>query len=98
LQRRLGRRVPTSAWAREGITLSSALDFPSGRASCQVHIRAPLSDSNLNNHVQLVLGWFSLFTISQKRQWVIRESFVDASTYLSETKAEREEVSNVGGE
>jgi hypothetical protein len=39
-----------------------------------------------------MFSWFSPFTISQERQCAIRESFVDAITYLSAKKAEREEV------
>jgi len=46
------------------------------------------ADSNLT----IMFSWLSSFTISQKRQWVIRESVVEASTYISATKAEREEV------
>jgi hypothetical protein len=39
-----------------------------------------------------MFSWLSPFTISQKREWWIRESVVQESTYLSATKAEREEV------
>lgn len=39
-----------------------------------------------------MFSWLSPFTISQEKQWVIREEVVEASTYLSATKAEREEM------
>jgi len=39
-----------------------------------------------------MFSWLSPFTISQERQRVIRQSLADASTYLSATKAEREDV------
>jgi hypothetical protein len=39
-----------------------------------------------------MFSWLSPFAISEERQRVIRQSVVEASTYLSAIKAEREEV------
>jgi hypothetical protein len=39
-----------------------------------------------------MFSWLSPFAISEERQWVIRQSVVEASTYLSAIKAERKEV------